>query len=255
MTESEWLDAIDHGPMLEALQAAARASQRKVRLWSVACVRRVWPLLTDPRSRQAVEVAERYADGLARGSELRDSRVAADDAAQAVEAAFHARTGRHDYTAGQAAAVAAHDTASYAVFDPRGESAVYATGHAAYAFAASCAAAGEAAEAHRNKAMAAEEAVQAVLLRDLFGPLLFREVRVDLSWLAWNGGTVRRLAAAAYEERALPEGTLDAGRLGVLADALEDSGCHDREVLGHLREQGAVHVRGCWVVDLVLGKS
>jgi hypothetical protein len=93
------------------------------------------------------------------------------------------------------------------------------------------------------------------LLRDLFGPLLFRGVRPDPAWLAWNAGTVTRLAAAAYEERSLPEGTLDADRLAVLADALEEAGCGDPEILGHLRERGGAHVRGCWVLDLLLGRE
>jgi hypothetical protein len=113
----------------------------------------------------------------------------------------------------------------------------------------------EAAQAARDSAESVERREQACLLRDLFGPLPFRDVRMDPSGLSWNGGTVGRLAAAAYEEQALPEGTLYAGRRCVLADALEESGCHDREVLGHLREQGGVHLRGCWVLDLVLGKS
>jgi hypothetical protein len=92
------------------------------------------------------------------------------------------------------------------------------------------------------------------LLRELFGPLLFREVKIDAAWLAWNGGTAPRLAAAAYEERSLPEGTLDPARLTVLADALEEAGCSDAELLGHLRGPGP-HVRGCWMVDLLLGKK
>jgi hypothetical protein len=93
------------------------------------------------------------------------------------------------------------------------------------------------------------------LLRDVFGPLPFRDVYPHPSWLAWNDGTVRRLTASAYEERSLPEGTLEADRLAVLADALEEAGCNDPEILGHLREQGGAHVRGCWVLDLLLGKS
>jgi hypothetical protein len=64
-----------------------------------------------------------------------------------------------------------------------------------------------------------------------------------------------RLATAIYEERSLPEGTLDGLRLGVLADALEEAGVRDQEILGHLRQQGAVHVRGCSVIDLLLGKT
>ncbi|MCI0456355.1 MAG: hypothetical protein L0Z62_05185 [Gemmataceae bacterium] len=91
------------------------------------------------------------------------------------------------------------------------------------------------------------------LLRDLFGNP-FRPVAVDPSWLTWYGGTVLRLAQATYHERHLPEGTLDSPRLAVLADALEEAGCTDADILGHLRGPGP-HVRGCWVIDLLLGKN
>jgi hypothetical protein len=65
--------------------------------------------------------------------------------------------------------------------------------------------------------------------------------------LAWNDATVARLAAAIYDDRAFD-------RLPVLADALEEAGCDDAQILGHLRSRGA-HVLGCWAVDAVLGKS
>jgi hypothetical protein len=99
-----------------------------------------------------------------------------------------------------------------------------------------------------------ERWARAKLLRDLFGPLPFRPVTIDPALLAWNDGLVVRLAQAAYEERHLPEGTLDSGRLAVLADALEEAGCTNADILGHLRGPGP-HVRGCWVVDLLLGKE
>jgi hypothetical protein len=82
----------------------------------------------------------------------------------------------------------------------------------------------------------------------------FRPVTLDPAWLRWNGGTVAHLAQAAYEERYLPSGELDRGRLGILADALEDAGCTDPSILDHLRGDGE-HVRGCWAVDLLLGKE
>jgi hypothetical protein len=82
----------------------------------------------------------------------------------------------------------------------------------------------------------------------------FRTVALDSTWLLWKDGTVAQLARIAYEDRQLPEGTLDPARLAALADALEDAGCTDADLLGHLRGPGP-HVRGCWAVDLVLGKS
>jgi hypothetical protein len=99
-----------------------------------------------------------------------------------------------------------------------------------------------------------EQAAQAELLRCIFGRPLFRPITVPVGLLAWNDGLVISLAQAAYDERTLPEGHLDLTRLAVLADALEDAGCSAPDLLGHLRGPGP-HVRGCWAVDLILGKS
>jgi hypothetical protein len=90
-------------------------------------------------------------------------------------------------------------------------------------------------------------------LRDIFGSVFHRGA-LGPALRAWQGGVVVRLAQAAYEERALPAGTLCPARLAVLADALEDAGCTDADVLDHLRGPGP-HVRGCWAVDLLLGKG
>jgi hypothetical protein len=95
---------------------------------------------------------------------------------------------------------------------------------------------------------------RADLLRDIFGSLLFRSVALDLSWLSLDNETIPKLAKTAYTERKVPSGTLDPLRLAILADALEDAGCADASILDHLRKPRA-HVRGCWVVDLLLGKS
>jgi hypothetical protein len=67
-------------------------------------------------------------------------------------------------------------------------------------------------------------------------------------------GVVAHLAQAAYDERQLPTGHLDSARLTVLADALEEAGCDNATILTHCRQPGE-HVRGCWVVDLLLNKS
>jgi hypothetical protein len=87
---------------------------------------------------------------------------------------------------------------------------------------------------------------QTQALRDLVGNP-FRPVSISPSWLAWNDGAVRKMAQAIYDAR-----TFD--RLPLLADALEDAGCTDGDILSHCRTPGE-HVRGCWVVDLLLGKS
>jgi hypothetical protein len=71
-------------------------------------------------------------------------------------------------------------------------------------------------------------------------------LRMDASWLTWNSGTVSRLARVMEEQ-----GNRD---WPVLADALEEAGCHDPNILGHLRQPGLVHVQGCWVAHLILGR-
>jgi hypothetical protein len=84
------------------------------------------------------------------------------------------------------------------------------------------------------------------LLRCIFGNP-FRPVAVGPSWLTWNDGTVVKIAQAIYYDRAFD-------RLPVLADALEEAGCHEPDILAHCRQPGE-HVRGCWGVDLILGKE
>jgi hypothetical protein len=97
---------------------------------------------------------------------------------------------------------------------------------------------------------AAEQRVEAALIRDVFGNP-FRPVSTNPAWLT---ATVRALAQAAYNERLLPVGTLHPSRLAILADALEEAGCTEHAVLDHLRSPGP-HVRGCWAVDAVLAKE
>ena len=86
--------------------------------------------------------------------------------------------------------------------------------------------------------------------------LLFleRECRLQGADVKAFFGTVVNHARLAYDDRLMPSGTLGAARLAVLADALERSGCTDAELLGHLRGPGP-HVRGCWAVDLLLGRE
>jgi hypothetical protein len=103
-------------------------------------------------------------------------------------------------------------------------------------------------EAIWNAAFEAESAAQATLLRDLFGPLLFHSPPpLAPAVLGWNGGCVVKLATTIYEQKRFED-------LSVLADALEEAGCTDAELPGHLRGLGP-HVRGCFAVDLLLGKS
>src|SRR4051812_8775770 len=84
MTEAEWLACTDAGSMLRFLRARElmlrRRPGRVMRLFACACCRRIWDLLTDNRSRLAVEVAERHADGRASKRELAEAAQGANDA-------------------------------------------------------------------------------------------------------------------------------------------------------------------------------
>ncbi len=84
------------------------------------------------------------------------------------------------------------------------------------------------------------------LVRDILGNP-FQSVSVIPVWLAWNDGALAKIAQAIYDERAFD-------RMPILADALEDAGCGNVDILRHCREPGE-HVRGCWVIDLLLGKT
>jgi hypothetical protein len=82
------------------------------------------------------------------------------------------------------------------------------------------------------------------ILRDVFGNP-FRKTKLDASW---RTDTAVALARQMYESR-------DFGAMPILADALQEAGCDSEDILAHCRDANQLHVRGCWVVDLVLGKS
>jgi hypothetical protein len=214
MTEAEWNSCTDPRKMLELLRARGQASERNLRLFACGCCRGIWHLLTDKCSRRAVEVVERFADGRATPQTFRKWHWAAYEAYEA--------TGEAAY-------------------------APYAAGHRVADLAAS-----DAADAAADAGQ--QRAGQCDLLRDIFGNPFRTSPRIDPLWLAWNDGTVKRLAEAAYEHRSLPEGTLDQARLAVLADALEEAGCTNEEILSHSRS-ASDHVRGCWLIDLLLKKA
>jgi hypothetical protein len=96
------------------------------------------------------------------------------------------------------------------------------------------------------QARGAEFREQCRLLIDLLGDR-FQPSKAVGPWLEHDGGTALNLARTVYEDRAFD-------RLPVLADALEEAGCDDPALLEHLRGPGP-HVRGCWVLDRLLGLS
>jgi hypothetical protein len=93
-----------------------------------------------------------------------------------------------------------------------------------------------------------ERKAQKALLGDIFGnPFRPLPSAVEPAWLAWNDGTIPRLAQSIYEERRFAD-------MPILADALEEAGCTQADILAHLRGPGP-HARGCWCLDLLLRKG
>jgi hypothetical protein len=216
VTEADWLACDDPAPMLKHLDRVTNA--RKFALYACGSCRAVYDRLTDPRSREAVEAAERAADRLITESDLRRAaeRAAEVRSSHPVRAVYRAANDPPDYV-----------------------SCLWVTGHVSLTF-------GECDSAE----WIATRPRQAALLRCVFGNP-FRPTTLDRSLLT---PTALSLADATYAERSLPSGELDLSRLRVLSDALEEAGCTDAEILSHLRSPGP-HVCGCWAVDLILGKE
>ena len=218
MTEAEWLACTDPERMLEALRG--KASDRKLRLFAAACCRSIWHLLVEQPCRTAVEVAEKFADGDATQKDMQEAAhplVWIRRATNRSAAALYSTWGTWSGTASFCKDFhdAVRNTADYAA---------------------------------RAKGLGkGRRRQQAVLLRCIFGNPFRPSPPLPAAVLAWNDCTVRRIAAGIYEER-----TFD--RLPILADALLDAGCDGEDILAHCRGAGP-HVRGCWAIDLILGKS
>jgi len=259
----------------------ARVFPRKRRLFAAACCRRIWHLLSNT-GRQAVEMAERYADGSVTESD-RLALLAAVEAAGKLHDRHPAgetylwMAQLHGLRAVGAALWAFSDGSSCREYcladveppggypflryedDDGGFIATAWQAHNAWIHAEQDQAAlplleqfrfllypriiAEAGHPVKGTAWYGEVIAQCNVVRDLFGNP-FRPISADATWLS---ATVRSVATAIYDERAFD-------RLPILADALEDAGCENVDILNHCR-QPAVHARGCWVVDTLLGKD
>jgi hypothetical protein len=213
-----------HAMVKMAERHPMQISERKLRLFAIACCRRVWRLLPDAASRRLVEGCEEFVEGLLTAREL------------------DALAGDPDLPPSKTPAAMARQAALSAV---GGFELSYASAKSLVAICAAAHAA-EAAGLARPGGEEAERRAQAELLRDVAGDPL-RPSRFDSIWLEWQGGLVLDAARGIYEGRRFEE-------LPILADALEEAGCTDAGLLAHLRGPGP-HVRGCWALDLVLGKS
>jgi hypothetical protein len=229
MTEREWATCTFPEALVAFLRG--RVSDRKLRLFGCACCRAALPLLKDPRTRRVVETAERYADGLASEREL----AAAEAEAEAI--ADGAR-GAGMKEAAYAVKASAHADAPQAARGPWWHIA-RAEIERRFAFRTR-----ERRRAAEGKIYRAEQQRQTKLLRCIVGNP-FHCVAFSPSW---RTDTVLALAQQIYE-------SCDFSPMPILADALQDAGCDSAEILDHCRDTALTHVRGCWVVDLVLEKG
>jgi hypothetical protein len=233
MTEADWLTSVEPVPMLEHLRPGltkTAAGRRKLRLLACACVRRFWDVMRDEWDRNAVLVAERYADGQADKAALREARAAARDYRTRPRRPQAGDDGPKLTWPAQLAAVdEAWRAAAHTLRD---------CPETAWLLARDSGPT----DTHTSPSHTEARRCHAALVRDLFG----NPFRPATLAPACRTQTVTALAGAVYEEHAFD-------RLPILADALEDAGCTDRAILDHLRS-GVPHVRGCWALDLVLGK-
>lgn len=220
VTEDEWYGDIDFDVYLETCMwlREEKKNHRKLRLWSCACCRRLEALLPDMRSMNAINVAERVADGLADKNEIWEAK-------KNLRRWFR-KSGENWGGAAEWAASAAH----ILLFNLE-ESAQTAPIRA-------CKAMEESGATTKD----AEYQMQFELLRDIFGnpfsPVSFQP--------EWRTTRVASLAKAMYDSR-------DFSAMLALADALQEAGCEDEDILKHCRSS-SLHVKGCWVVDFILDK-
>jgi hypothetical protein len=203
--------------MLEYLRD--KGGNRKVRLFFCGLARQGWHLLRGQSAFKAVEAAEQYADGeVSKG-------VMAKAGAAAQHAACTAAVGGTRFKDVQTAN--AFVAARWAAYTRKPE---------LFGF-----------NLANGLGLGTDTKVVIALLRCIFHNPFQLPAAVAAAWLTWNGGTIVQIAKAIYADRAFD-------RLPILADALEEAGCTDAAIIDHCRGPGP-HVRGCWVVDLLLGKK
>lgn len=224
MTEAEW-HAENREPqhmvnfLMDAAFGRTKSGRRKFRLFACECCREAWTAIPDQRLKHLCVVAESVADGLLPASEL--------------------EPGRH------ALAPLQSDSGPYGKSPSSVRVAVDMVFAAAYPTATAAAFHMTATQQPLAGAYPTDKANQRMcdMIRCIFG---YRSNLQPFS-RKWRTSTTIALAAAIYTDRAFD-------RLPILADALQEAGCEDAAILDHCRGPGP-HVRGCWVVDLVLGKS
>jgi hypothetical protein len=247
VTEAKWLSCTDPEVMLRFMSDQGRG--RKWRLYLCGGCRSIHHLFYLPESLAAVEVVERFADGKATEHELARSEWNAEIPAFGYEL----NDPRYKYSPSNKATVvprlveigalpeSALSGSEWEIEQQVRERLIAAAELAEFA------ATSAPSDSEWGYRRLAEVGWPGRWLADCVFGNPFRPSVVDASWLSWEGSTVPRLAQGIYDERAFD-------RLPILGDALEEAGCTDADVLGHCRSEGP-HTRGCWVVDLILGKE
>jgi hypothetical protein len=204
----------------------AKSSNRKLQLFGCASCRRVSYMLT-VSERRILDLKEDFADGLATDDDIRKAKEADDPERPFVDVYSEDSEDPGDY-------------ASSALYYGMHEPDVVAM----YACIAAVLTIHPGADRRETQAIDSPEYVaQCSLLRCIFGNP-FQRVALNSAWVTSN---VLNLAQAIYDEK-------DFSKMPVLGDALEDAGCDNQDMLSHCRGS-TVHARGCWVVDLLLGKE
>jgi hypothetical protein len=236
MSEGRWLDGLDPEPMLEALHG--QISPRKLRLIACAACRYVWSYLGDERTRNAVEVAERFADGM----ESAETLAHASPESQGVFSDMDMAGSQFLFaTSAVNCACWADGSDLYEVV----KRCLVAAVHVGVYQAGRDVDSGKIPNPPNWEMLVKkrEKGRMARLVREVAGnpfkPIAFAA--------QWQTDSVRAIASTAYAERRfelLPD----------LATSLEAAGCKNKLILEHCRDPRP-HYRGCWAVDLVLGKS
>ncbi len=225
MTDDEWLDAANLTWLLKALRTTV--ADRKLRLFGVGCCRRVWYLLADEHSRQAVEIAERYADGLVSHIEL----VAAHQQAVLVALTMQAEAERPSSASPTLMAQAtAANAASLVAVSTFSLSAVEVSWQVTAA---------EWCGVEPEDGGVLRESQGSLLGHIVGGPFRQRRPMPPVPL------TVRELAEAVYQQ--------DQAAIGPLHDALLDAGLTD--LAEHFNDPAESHPKGCWAVDLLTARG
>jgi hypothetical protein len=232
LTEEQWLTCDEVLRLMLHLRQHCRISRvpggrRRLRLVACAFCRRAWHLMGQ-RQRELLEVVERAADGRAGRQEL--AGVTAE--LQPFLPTDRPTDGVTELLAG-------------AIYSAASPSPLHAAEYSRGVVTRALFLAEEQGRPGNPEAPRYDRWMGAELLRDIFWVPHRPRPTLDPACLAWEGGRVTQLARAIYDERRWQD-------LPILADALEEAGCGDADLLGHFRS-GKEHARGCWAVDLILG--